>query len=356
MTGIEYSHGGYGKVYAINLFDGDTKIAVKELYSHGDDEDMFKTEMINLIKVNNPRVVRFLGYENSDRVRKIHMEWLEGETLEKYLELNGNKLGIRSRLRILSNICKAVQAIHSAHVLHRDLKADNVFVCSGDIDEIKLIDFGLSLYEKEISEGTANLTDFNSETSPPENEGKIAIVDVPGEIWTLGLLSLNILNAKNWGSIRAVKEEGVGTIKWDDTVPLQVRRSVEKCLSHNPRYRYKSVRDFRLDIDCNTPDVDWSVRAIEGDLIILEGVGNEIEGAIASEGEYCMYRLYFKGIRSCEKGGSTKVFLEYNKDYRNHPEKFRKYPKATKEFAYKKDLIPRMVIKSIQKLKADLKS
>ena len=29
MTGIEYSHGGYGKVYAINLFDGDTKIAVK---------------------------------------------------------------------------------------------------------------------------------------------------------------------------------------------------------------------------------------------------------------------------------------------------------------------------------------
>ena len=133
--------GGYGKVYVRNLFGReDIPIAVKELYPSRSDEEVFQEEVINLIKLNNQRVVRFLGYEDSGQKRKIYMEWLEGKTLDCYLTSEARNLGIRSRIRILSKICKAIQAVHSEGILHRDLKSDNIFICENDGNEIKLID------------------------------------------------------------------------------------------------------------------------------------------------------------------------------------------------------------------------
>merc|ERR1719158_1096216 len=44
---------------------------------------------------------------------------------------------------VLLGMLRALEAIHSVHVVHRDIKPDN-FLCSGGLHTIKLCDFGLA--------------------------------------------------------------------------------------------------------------------------------------------------------------------------------------------------------------------
>ena len=351
--------GGYGKVYVRNLFGReDIPIAVKELYPSRNDEEAFQGEVINLIKLNNQRVVRFLGYEDSGQKRKIYMEWLEGKNLDFYLTSEARNLGIRSRVRILSKICKAIQAVHSEGILHRDLKSDNIFICENDGNEIKLIDFGLASCNKDIDEGKANYEGVNIETAPPDCGGKIGILNIAGVVWTLGLLSLDILNSGKWGSAKAIREGGVKTIVWDDVVPKAIRKAVEKCLDNEPEQRYKNVRDFRLDIDEKTPTIDWRIEEEKEDLIIFEGSGAKLDGAIAQEKEFNerhrMYQLKIEGVRTGGKECKVTVSLYYKKY--NSSDNFRKIKNATRDYVYNAGLIQKLIIMNVDKLEKELAS
>ena len=56
-------------------------------------------------------------------------------------------------------MCAALRAIHDEHIIHRDVKPDNIFICH---DGLRLGDFGLAKYlphgDTNIHAGTANLS------------------------------------------------------------------------------------------------------------------------------------------------------------------------------------------------------
>ena len=70
------------------------------------------------------------------------MEYIEGPTLEQLLE--PGPLSIPSALVVLEQMALALHHAHANNVIHRDLKPSNVLVRSGDLHQVKLIDFGLA--------------------------------------------------------------------------------------------------------------------------------------------------------------------------------------------------------------------
>ena len=92
--------------------------------------------------VAHPGVVRCLDKgELPSGLPYLALEWLEGETLAQRVAKDG-PLPLAEATGVLEALCAVVAATHAAGLVHRDLKAENVFCLSGG--GIKLLDFGVA--------------------------------------------------------------------------------------------------------------------------------------------------------------------------------------------------------------------
>jgi len=121
-------------------------------------------------------------------------ELLIGETLRDRLE--PGPLSPRLSLRLMIELCDALNAAHRRGVIHRDLKPENLFLVRVDSpgpDELdttlKVLDFGLSklLDGVEIT-GTGRLLGSPSYMSPEQARGDSHLVDARSDIFAVGVL------------------------------------------------------------------------------------------------------------------------------------------------------------------------
>ena len=69
----------------------------------------------------------------------IIMEYCNGGSLENFINKNQN-IEEQTIWKILSDICKGYRVLYDLHVIHRDLKPDNILIHNG---KYKIADFGL---------------------------------------------------------------------------------------------------------------------------------------------------------------------------------------------------------------------
>ena len=72
------------------------------------------------------------------------MRYLEGQTLSSLLKSKGGSLPENEAIVILTAMLDGLREIHSAGLIHRDIKPQNVFITNDG--GIKLIDFGAARY------------------------------------------------------------------------------------------------------------------------------------------------------------------------------------------------------------------
>jgi eukaryotic-like serine/threonine-protein kinase len=94
-------------------------------------------------RVQHPNVVRTIETgQASNGLHYLAIEWAGGEILERYAKRNA-PLPRDEVAEIISQIGDAVQAAHTAGVVHRDLKPDNVMYDPAT-RHVKLLDFGIA--------------------------------------------------------------------------------------------------------------------------------------------------------------------------------------------------------------------
>ena len=173
--------GGFGITYLAYDEKLDRKVAVKEYFPDGiatrtgnnvtipptldNNENLqnFKNEAKSIAKLKNPGIVDVYDVIEENDTVYIVMEYIEGTPLSSLL----GKTGEQDAVRYIRQIAKAVGIIHSAGLLHQDIKPENIILKnSGDI---KIIDFGSSrvfaadktkTYEKILTPGYAPLEQY----------------------------------------------------------------------------------------------------------------------------------------------------------------------------------------------------
>lgn len=78
----------------------------------------------------------------------IVMEFLEGMTLKAYLDQKG-PMEEKQALQVVLQIAWAMEEVHAAGILHRDISPDNIYVLNPESPEklkVKLLDFGAARY------------------------------------------------------------------------------------------------------------------------------------------------------------------------------------------------------------------
>lgn len=101
----------------------------------------FRYERQILASLEHPNIARLLdGGTTEDGMPYFVMEYIEGQPITEYCV--SNKLSVRERLNLFSNVCEAVQHAHRNLIIHRDLKPSNILVTREGTP--KLLDFGIA--------------------------------------------------------------------------------------------------------------------------------------------------------------------------------------------------------------------
>src|SRR6185295_12915645 len=141
VLGVVYRavHIGLEKSFAIKLLktaEASTPAALER----------FRREAVALGRLRHPNIVDVTdsGIDASEGgLPYIVMEFLNGVPLSDVCHSQA-PLPPEQALPLLEQVADALDAAHSAGVLHRDLKPGNVFVCATDPPRIKVLDFGLA--------------------------------------------------------------------------------------------------------------------------------------------------------------------------------------------------------------------
>ena len=136
--------GGMGEVYRARDTKLNRDVAIKVLLpAVANDPDRlarFSREAQVLASLNHPNIGHIYGLEDSDGVRAIVMELVEGPTLAD--RIAHGAIPLDEALPIAKQIAEALEAAHEQGIIHRDLKPANIKVRADGT--VKVLDFGLA--------------------------------------------------------------------------------------------------------------------------------------------------------------------------------------------------------------------
>lgn len=266
ITG-QLGKGGMGEVYQAkdHVLGRDVAIKVlpEEFARDADRVARFQREAKLLASLNHPNIATIHGLEESDGIRFLVMEMVEGETLAD--RIKRGPIPIEESLKLALQIAEALEAAHEKGVIHRDLKPANVKVTPDG--RMKVLDFGLA--KAFHGEQEANLS--NSPTlsdaatqqgvilgtaaymSPEQAKGKP--VDKRSDIWAFGVVLFEMLSGRHLFEGETVSETIAAVLMREpdfSAVPQnlhpRVRLLLERCLSKEPKNRCHDIADARLDL------------------------------------------------------------------------------------------------------------
>lgn len=140
--------GTYGTVYLVKKKDTGKLYAVKEIKNESESEGIPATalrEIAVLKKMTHPNIVSVEGMAYSDKHLELCLEYCEYDLRKLILEKRFDDSFYNENFikKILFQVFKAVDYLHSHKILHRDLKPANILVKENDLT-VKLADFGLA--------------------------------------------------------------------------------------------------------------------------------------------------------------------------------------------------------------------
>jgi serine/threonine-protein kinase len=260
--------GGMGEVYRARDTKLDRDVALKVLpQAFTDDPDRlarFEREAKVLASLNHPNIGGIHGLEESDGVRALVLEYIDGPTLAD--RIAQGPIPIDEALPIAKQIAEALEAAHEAGVIHRDLKPANIKV--RDDGTVKVLDFGLAKALDTTPEGDPSLSPTLTAAatqmgvimgtaaymSPEQARGRP--VDKRADIWAFGAVLFEMLTGK-----RAFEGEDVSVTlanvinqhpDWEalpNSLSPVLATYLRRCLTKEPKQRIPDIAAMRLAME-----------------------------------------------------------------------------------------------------------
>ncbi len=177
------------------------------------------------------------------------MEYVKGDTLKKYCK-KVNLLPVNTVLKIIINVCNALDYAHKQKVIHRDIKPTNIMLDSALFP--KITDFSIA----HVSEATLDMALMGTPRYMSPEQLKDSKVSAISDIFSLGCVFYEMLTG-----IKAFPGDNHFSIMYkinnDNPEPVSNVRSgvpkiideiMQKTLAKNPGDRYQSCMELAYDL------------------------------------------------------------------------------------------------------------
>ncbi|MFZ0760911.1 MAG: tetratricopeptide repeat protein [Candidatus Sulfotelmatobacter sp.] len=249
--------GGMGAVYKARDRELDRFVALKlirpELAANPSIVARFKQELLLSHQVTHKNVIRIYDLGDSEGVKFITMEFVEGEDL-RTLILEKKKFPAEEAAEIVQQVCRALEAAHSVGVIHRDLKPQNIM--RDKAGRILVMDFGMArTVEGDGMTQTGALVGTMEYMSPEQALAKD--LDQRSDLFAVGLILYELLTGKMpfkaesalASLIKRTQERALPVSDHDGSIPVALTNIVSKCLERDPMLRYQSAAEVLQDLD-----------------------------------------------------------------------------------------------------------
>ena len=263
--------GGMGEVWQARDTKLDWDVALKVLpeafTSDPDRLARFEREAKVLASLNHPNIAAIHGLEESDGIRALVLELVEGPTLAE--RIAQGPIPLDEALPIARQIAEALEAAHERGVIHRDLKPANVKVKADGM--VKVLDFGLvKAFQPDASDPNLSASPTISLTAaatqmgmvigtaaymaPEQASGKT--VDKRADVWAFGVVLYEMLTGTRpfvgddvSKTLARVIDREPDWAALPDTVPPVLSSFLRQCLQKTPQRRIRDIGDVRLAME-----------------------------------------------------------------------------------------------------------
>jgi len=229
----------------------------------------FKVEAQSAAALLHPNVVSVYDVNDTDGIYYIVMEYVDGITLKKYINING-KLPAREATSIAIQVAQGMEAAHNAGIIHRDIKPQNVLISREG--KIKVTDFGIA---RTTTANTLSADVLGSAQYISPEQARGDSVDARSDIYSFGIMFYEMLtgtlpfegDSPVTIALKHIQEQVPKVSQVAPDVPSSVARIVEKCTQKRVDRRYQKTSSLLSDLKTSlvNPNDDFVILEAESD-------------------------------------------------------------------------------------------
>ena len=211
----------------------------------------FVEEAKTVVSLDHPNIVKVVDIFEENNTAYMVMPFIEGISLQKMVEKNGT-LPYELTVNYIGQLSNAVGYIHQKHILHRDIKPDNVLVTPDN--RVVLIDFGSAraFVNDQEQRHTSILTHGYA---PPEQYNAVSKKGNYTDIYAIGGVFYFCLTGQipvdattRLLELAGGKDPLKQPKDMNPEVSEDVNRTIMKAMSLKPENRHQTVAEFMDDL------------------------------------------------------------------------------------------------------------
>lgn len=248
--------GGMSNVYLAHDMILDRDVAIKVLrYDFSNEEELhrrFQREALSATSLTHPHIVNIYDVGEDEDIHYIVMEYVKGETLKQYIQQNAPISSTKS-VKIMKQLTSAISAAHNNHIIHRDIKPQNILL--DENEDVKVTDFGIAMALSATSYTQTNsVLGTVHYLSPEQARGGTATKQ--SDIYALGIVLFELLTGQLPFSgesavsiaLKHLQTETPSIRKIIPSIPQSIENVVLKATAKDPKDRYLSAEEMEADL------------------------------------------------------------------------------------------------------------
>src|SRR3954463_294999 len=237
------------------------RVAIKTILKSHLDADTAKEYSMRFVReaqavarLNHPHVVQVFDFGEEGDIAYLVMEFIKGKELKAFFDAN-ERFDLKEAVRIMGELCDALDFAHAAGIIHRDIKPANVMIDAQG--RTKLTDFGVARVQdsdKTSVERTqaGTMVGTPAYMSPEQITG--GNIDKRTDVFSAGIILYQFLTGEKpftgsgaWTiAKKIIQEEPPLPSSLNNAITPLFDAVVNKALSKNPETRYQSARDLGI--------------------------------------------------------------------------------------------------------------